>query len=113
MTRRLLLVLLLTVGLFGGCGRADTGTDVRIRNTSSRDLVVREVSVGAGGRDVVTTLRPGEERVTLWQFAPGSVVTLKAEESPGELVYCHQFSFDEVEQAQGHLEVHPGTLDCK
>ncbi len=108
---RSLVVAVLSVLLSSACGSADTTTSVLIRNASDQPLRVREVGVNSGA-DLVTELAPRAERKTAWQFRTGSRVTLKAEDARGQLVYCHQYTYEEIRQLSGEVSIVPGKIDC-
>ena len=95
------------------CGRADIGTDVFIVNETPVQVSIHELGVGPGGRDLVTVLQPGQERPTLWQFTPASRVTLKAEDSNGQLVFCRQYSYDDVRRAESRISISEGPIECR
>ena len=103
--------LLFCALLSAACGSADSGTSVLLRNGSDTTLHVREVGINSGA-DIVTELAPGSERKTLWRFSTGSKVTLKAEERGGQLVFCHQYTYDEIRQSNGEITLVKGKLDC-
>ena len=89
----------------------DTGTDVRIRNSTSTRLILTEVGEDSG-RDLVTRLGPGEERVTAWHFKTGAKVTLRAADEAGNVVYCHGFTYEELRAASSRVAITVGRLDC-
>jgi hypothetical protein len=89
----------------------DTGTSVRIHNSTSATVRVREVAVHSGA-DIVTTLAPGSDRQSLWRFNSGDRITVLAEGSTGSVIFCHAYSYEEVEQQKGAVEIVEGRNDC-
>jgi hypothetical protein len=75
-------------------------------------LVLTEVGED-GGRDLVTRLGPGEERITAWHFKTGAKVTLRAADESGALVYCHAFTYEELRAASSRVNVSGGLMDCQ
>ena len=89
----------------------DTGTDVRIRNGTATRLTLTEVGEDSG-RDLVTRLGIGEERVTAWHFKTGTKVTLRAADEAGQIVYCHGFTYEELRAASSRVTISESRLDC-
>ncbi len=89
----------------------DPGTDVRIRNDTSIRLTLTEIGEDSG-RDLVTHLAAGEERVTAWHFKDSSPVTLRANDDAGRLVFCHSYSYEELHGLNRRVVIVDGKLDC-
>jgi len=92
-------------------GIGNTGTDVVILNATTRTVTVTEVGQDSG-RDLVSTLNAGEERVALWHFTTGSKVTLRAAVETGTIIYCHQFTYEELRPSGNRVVIKDEQLDC-
>lgn len=92
-------------------GIGNTGTDVVIVNATSRTVTVTEIGQ-SNGRDLVSTLKAGDERAALWHFTTGSKVTLRAASDSGTIIYCHQFTYEELRPSGNRVFVEEGRLDC-
>ena len=92
-------------------GIGSTGTDVVILNATTRTVTVTEVGQNSG-HDLVSTLNAGEERVALWHFTSGSKVTLRAASDTGTIIYCHQFTYEELRPSGNRVLIEVGQLDC-
>jgi hypothetical protein len=82
-----------------------------ILNATTRTVTVTEVGQNSG-RDLVSTLNAGEERVALWHFTTGSKVTVRAASETGTIIYCHQFTYEELRPAGNRVLIGEGKLDC-
>jgi hypothetical protein len=72
---------------------------------------VTEVGQSAG-RDLVNVLTPAEERAALWHFTSGSKVTVRAAAETGTVIYCHQFTYEELRPTGNRVLITEGRLDC-
>lgn len=108
LTKSVALVLIVAAA----CGSADTGTAVTIHNATDGTVRAREVGINSGS-DIVTALAPSADRKSLWRFGTGSTITLKADDATGALIFCHAYTFAEVQQLKGEVSVVKGRLDCK
>jgi hypothetical protein len=106
--RRLLGVALLALVLVS-C--PDNGTDVRIHNSTNATVRVREVAVSSGA-DIVTTLPAGADRQSLWRFNTGDRFTVRGESMTGTVLFCHAYSYEDLQQQNGTVNIIDGTNDC-
>ncbi len=89
----------------------DNGTDVRIHNSTNATVRVREVAVSSGA-DIVTTLPAGEERLSLWRYNTGDRITVRGESLTGAVLFCHAYSYQDLQQQKGTVNIVDGTNDC-
>ncbi len=89
----------------------DYGTDVRIHNPTATSVVVREVGINSG-KDIVSTLSAGAVRQSLWRLNSGDRVTVRGEGPTGTVVFCHAYSYQELQHNAATIEIVPDVNDC-
>jgi hypothetical protein len=84
---------------------------VLIHNGTSATARVREVAIHSGA-DIVTTLSPGGQRESLWRFNSGDRITVRVENESGALLFCHAYSFQDLDLQKRTVEIIEGRNDC-
>ena len=99
----------------GGLPLADTSHDVQLRNATETIVLLYEDNTDPPSPPV--RLEPGATRhnVWLWPVRPTdslrrTVVALSLERS---LLYCQEFTYQELERLQWRVEITRGAVSCQ
>lgn len=93
----------------------DQGYSVALVSEAARPLTV--IEEGVRERPSRFTLDPGQKEWVLWRTPAGERdarrATVRALDASGELVFCQQFSYADVQRVRFEVRIREGALLCE
>jgi hypothetical protein len=98
----------------------DPGYSMTVENGSNVPITFFVDGVGAqpgSGKADGVALAPGKDHVDHWLIPSDSRdtrrATIRAVDSAGAIVYCHRFSYDELDALRFHVRIVDGVNNCQ